>query len=73
MGSVEINLCALHGTQSNIKKTLGFSTMLILLITHGVLRTPLFELYTDEIHRWIGLKGEQLIHRVDKLKRGWSR
>jgi hypothetical protein len=43
MGSVEINLCALHGTQSNIKKTLGFSTMPILLVTYGVLCIPLLE------------------------------
>ncbi len=30
-------------------------------------------LYADEIYRSIGLKAEQLIHRIDKLERGWSR
>lgn len=30
-------------------------------------------LYADEIYRSIGLRAEQLIHRIDKLERGWSR
>jgi NADH-quinone oxidoreductase subunit L len=30
-------------------------------------------LYADEIYRSIGLRVEQLIHRIDKLERGWSR
>ena len=36
---------------------------------------PLFmnRLYADDIHRSIGLKAEKLIHRIDKLERGWSR
>ncbi len=30
-------------------------------------------LFADEIYRSIGLRAEQLIHRIDKLERGWSR
>ena len=30
-------------------------------------------LYADEIYRSMGLRAEQLIHRIDKLERGWSR
>ena len=30
-------------------------------------------LYADEIYRSIGLMAGQLIHRIDKLERGWSR
>jgi NADH-quinone oxidoreductase subunit L len=30
-------------------------------------------LYADESYRAIGLSAKQLIHRIDKLERGWSR
>ncbi|MGE0643741.1 MAG: NADH-quinone oxidoreductase subunit L [Nitrospira sp.] len=36
---------------------------------------PLFmnRLYADEIYQSVGLKTGQVIHRIDKLERGWSR